>query len=80
MKYYAEKELNKIRNEFNIDIDENNFDLIINYKKARNIKNNSDNIEPQDFQYVICYPNVRYYDWDDNILNEKEKELSKIII
>ena len=79
MKYYAEKELNKIRNEFNIDIDENNFDLIINYKKARNINNNSDNIEPQDFQYVICYPNVRYYDWDDNILNEKEKELSKII-
>ena len=79
MKYYAEQELNKIRNEFNIDINENNFDLVINFKKARYSKNNSDNIEPQDFQYVICYPNVRYYDWDDNILNEKEKALCKLI-
>jgi len=77
MKYYAENELNKIRNEFNIDIDENNFDLFISYKKARH-RNNIDNID-QDFQYVICYPNVRYYDWDENILNEKEKILVKLI-
>ena len=73
MLYYAENELNKIRNEFNINIDENNFDLIIDYKKN---KYNNDNIKfENDFQYVICYPNVRYYDWDENILNEIEKEL-----
>ena len=81
MKYYAENELNKIRNEFNIEINEDNFDIIINYKKARhrnNNDNNDDNNE-QDFQYVICYPNVRYYDWDESILNEKEKELAESI-
>ena len=77
MTYYAENELNKIRNEFNIDIDENNFDLYINYKKAK-FRYISDSYE-KDFQYVICYPNVRYYDWDENILNENEKNISKII-
>ena len=73
MMYYAENELNKIRNEFNIFIDENNFDLTIKYRKDRY---NNDLIEyAQDFQYVICYPNVRYYKWDENILNENEREI-----
>ena len=73
MLYYAENELNKIRNEFNINIDENNFDLIIKYKKS---KHNNDIINYEhNFQYVICYPNVRFYDWDENILTEDEKIL-----
>ena len=73
MTYYARNELNKIRNEFNINIDENNFDLTIDYKKN---KYNNDIIKfENDFQYIICYPNVRYYDWDENILNKNEKEL-----
>ena len=73
MLYYAENELNKIRDEFNIDIKENNFDIVIKYKKG---KYNSDSLDyERDFQYVICYPNVRYYNWDENILNEKEKQI-----
>ena len=71
MAHFAEKELNKIRNEFNINIDENSFDLKINFKKMKYKTNIEDS--PQDFQYVICYPNVRYYNWDENILNENEK-------
>ena len=77
MAHFAEKELNKIRNEFNIDIDENSFDLIINRKKPKN-KNNFEEFQ-RDFQYVICYPNVRYYNWDENILNENEKKLTKTL-
>ena len=77
MAHFAEKELNKIRNEFNISIDENNFDLVINYKKIKN-KNNLEEFQ-KDFQYAICYPNVRYYNWDENILNENEKKLTKAL-
>ena len=77
MAHFAEKELNKIRNEFNISIDENNFDLVINYKKIKN-KNNLEEFQ-KDFQYAICYPNVRYYNWDENILNENEKKLTKTL-
>ena len=73
MLYYAENELNKIRDEFNIAINESNFDVIIKYKKS---KYNNDFIDyERNFQYVICYPNVRYYNWDETILNEKEKKI-----
>ena len=80
MIYFAENELNKIRNEFNIDINEFNYDIILNRNKKRNKNNNNinDRID-KDYQYVICYPNVRYYNWDDKILNEKEKKIAILI-
>ena len=78
MLYYAENELNKIRDEFNININENNFDIVIKYKKGK--YNDEENIDyDKDFQYVICFPNVRYYDWDENILNDKEKQLCQTL-
>ena len=73
MLYFAENELNKIRNEFNIEMDESNYDIILNNHKK--IKNNNNEYD-KDFQYVICYPNVRYYKWDQNILNENEKNIT----
>ena len=77
MAYYAENELKKIKNELQIDISDDNFDLSINYKKPRH-KAHLDNYE-QDFQYVICYPNIRYYNWDESILNENEKKLCRLV-
>ena len=32
------------------------------------------------FQYVINYPNVRYYNWDRKILSDKENEIASNII
>ena len=81
--FYARNELKKIQDDFVIDIDENNFDLIISkykYKYYDNKFENSDENEEINFyQYVICYPNVRYYDWDQKILNEKEKIICNLI-
>ena len=72
--YYARNELNKIKNDFKIDIDEN-FDLTIS--KSIDEVNNETN--DKFFQYVICYPNVRYYEWNIKILNEKEKIICNLI-
>lgn len=78
--YYARNELSKIKEDFNIEIDEN-FDLTINQKKFdTNYFGSKQNHKNDFFQYVICYPNIRYYNWNENILNEHEKIISKIII
>ena len=79
--YFARNELYKIKKDFIIEIDDN-FDLIINKNNNNKIIYNKEFEENDDnnfFQYVICYPNVRYYDWDTKILNEKEKVISNLI-
>ena len=73
--YYARNELNKIKNFFSVEINEN-FDLTI----CKSIdKDNDKNNDINFFQYVICYPNIRFYDWNMNILNEKEKVICSLI-
>lgn len=84
--YYAYNEINKIKNDFNIEINDTTYDLSINivnnnnsYKK-RNINFlNKKNDEEDFYQYVICYPNVRYYNWDYKLLNEKEKNICNLV-
>ena len=77
--YYARIELKKIKNDFTIEIDDN-FDLTISKTKYDfNYYNNNEKEKDNFFQYVVCYPNVRYYDWDQKILNEKEKLISNLI-
>ena len=73
--YYARNELNKIKNYFSVEIN-GNFDLSIS--KSIN-KDNDENDDISFFQYVICYPNIRFYDWNINILNEKEKIICTLI-
>ena len=83
--YYARNELRKLNDDFIIDIDEKSFDLIIykdKYKYDNNKYDNNDNDGSNNknfFQYVICYPNVRYYDWDTKILNETEKVICELV-
>ena len=78
--YYTRNELKKIQDDFIIDIDENSYDLTIYLGKNKFNKYNKEEKEKTNFyQYVICYPNVRYYDWDKKILNEKEKTICNII-
>ena len=77
--YYARIELKKIKDDFTIEIDDN-FDLTISkakydYKDFKVNEKEKDNF----FQYVVCYPNVRYYDWDLKLLNEKEKLICNLI-
>ena len=78
--YFARNELNKIKNDFNIEIDDN-FDLTINLNKNNYFKSKEpeENENNNFFQYVICYPNVRYYNWDKKIVNEKERIISDLI-
>ena len=81
---------NKKDNDFNIYIDNNTFNIYIMRKTIfNNIFNNINNEEKKSFinnsknnfyQYVINYPNVRYYNWDRKILNEKENEIADNII
>lgn len=73
--YYARNELNKIKNFFSVEINEN-FDLSI----CKSIDEGNDkNDDINFFQYVICYPNIRFYDWNINLLNEKEKVICSLI-
>ena len=80
--FFARNELYKIKKDFTIEIDYNfNLTININNNNKNNIYNKEfeENEDNNFFQYVICYPNVRYYDWDTNILNEKEKVISNLI-
>jgi hypothetical protein len=77
--YYARNELSKIKEDFRIEINEN-FDLTISKtKKDINYFKKKENHRNDFFQYVICYPNIRYYNWDQNILNDNEKIISTLI-
>ena len=73
--HYANNEIKKIKKYFNIKIDNNNFDLRISENKDLyyNYNYKSRNEDSDFYQYVICYPNVRYYDWDQKILNIEEE-------
>jgi hypothetical protein len=54
------------------------FNSILNLKEE---KIPSINKEKHNFyQYVINYPNSRYYNWDRKILNEKENEIANNVI
>ena len=92
MSYYAKSIINKNEdNNFNIYIDNNNFNIYIvrknifnnifnkinNKKEKKSLLNDSKN---NFYQYVINYPNVRYYKWDRKILNQKENEIDDNII
>lgn len=86
MLYYGRNELNKIMNNFVLDIDYNNFNLSImrapknNFDYNEKIKHFYQNESNSFFQYVINYPNVRYYKWDKKILSEKEVEITDILV
>lgn len=78
---------NESENIFNLYIDKN-FNL---YIIRKNILKNMFNFKEETksflneekykfYQYVINYPNCRYYVWDRKILNEKEKEIADNII
>lgn len=74
--YFARHEINKIKNIFNITIDDKTFDL----KIKRNNQIIEPNSEDEFYQYVICYPKY-FYDIDPNIINPKEMamlELTKV--
>ena len=89
MKIYAQNIVNQKQNEsnFNIFID-NNFNILIrrksDFKNISNIKEEKQSFlnNPRNmfYQYVINYPNVRYYNWNRQILNEKENEIADNII
>ena len=74
--HYANNEIKKVKKYFNIKIDENNFDLRICENKDLYYNYKSINEDDYFYQYVICYPNVRYYNWDKKILNIEEELIS----
>jgi len=88
MRCYAKSFVdNESENIFNLYIDRN-FNL---YIIRKNILKNLFNFKEETksflnekkykfYQYVINYPNCRYYEWDRKILNEKEKEIADNII
>ena len=76
MIFYANNEIAKNDSLFSIKIN-SHFDLEIN-KYSSYIKNNK--VHNLFYQYVINYPNVRYYKWCKNILNDAEKEICRDII
>ena len=90
MRGYAKSiiDQSQIENNYHLYINDFNFDLYI-FKKSFfksiykfNEENKSflNNTKNNFYQYVINYPNVRYYDWDRKILNEKENEIADNII
>lgn len=87
---YATSIINQNQNENNyiLYINDITFDIYI-FKKTlfKNLYNNREeqksllhNTKNNFYQYVINYPNVRYYNWDRKILNEKENEIADNII
>ena len=76
--YFAKNELNKIKQYYNIEINDN-FDLVISKPKNKYDHSPENAEENEFFEYVICYPNVRYFNWDKEILNEEEKKISVLI-
>ena len=86
MTAYAKSIINQNQNENNfiLYINENNFDIYIisknlkyNNEEQKSLLNNTKN---NFYQYIINYPNVRYYNWDRKILNEKENEIADNVI
>ena len=90
MTAYAKSIINQNQNENNfiLYINDINFDIYIIRKSLfKNSYNNNDELKTllnhtknNFYQYVINYPNVRYYRWDRKILNEKENEIADNII
>ena len=88
MRYYAKSIINQNIDNFSLNFEDTNFDLYILRKSFfKNLINfNKDNklslagVKNDFYQYVIIYPNVRYYKWDRKILNEKENEIANNII
>ena len=89
MKNYAQNIIRESQkeNNFYLYFDDNNFNLFIIKKIFFNImfkikENISFYTETKNnfYQYVINYPNVRFYNWDRKILNEKENEIANNII
>jgi hypothetical protein len=89
MKYYAKTIIKRNEQNFILYLEDNNFDLYILRKSIFKNTFNMSNQENKPFisgakkefyQYVINYPNVRYYKWDKKILNEKEVEIVDNIV
>lgn len=90
MKAYANKIIYQIQNDinFNLYIDDNNFNIYIIRKPVfSNLFRIKEEKKPilnwnqnNFFQYVINYPNVRYYNWDRKILSENENEIANSIL
>lgn len=86
MLYYGKNELKKISNDFIVEIEDETFNLsilrapknneIYNAMITKFFKEENNSF----YQYVINYPNVRYYKWDKKILNEKENEICNTVI
>jgi len=74
--YYAKHELDKIKNDFIIDINETNYDLTIKRNKNKNNIINENKTENDFYQYVICYPDSMHYGEElSKMLNEDEKSI-----
>ena len=71
--YYARHELNKIKNTFNIWIDDKTFDLKIKRNEEQIIENEP-NPKEDFYQYVICYPKF-FCDIDCNIITPLENSM-----
>jgi len=90
MKIYAEIIIkkNEEQSDYLINIKDSNFDLcIIKKEYLKDLMNWESKdlailkgIDLNFFQYVINYPNSRYYKWDRKILNVKENEIANDII
>ena len=88
MENYARSIIKQNENNFSLYLEDKNFDLyilrkaffknLINFKKEN--KSTLIGVKNDFYQYVIIYPNVRYYKWDRKILNEKENEIADNII
>ena len=78
----------QVSNNYCIYLDKYFFNLFIIRKPFfNNIFNDNEENKPfinsekhNFYQYVINYPNSRYYSWDRNILNEKENEIADNVI
>ena len=71
--YYAKHELERIKNDFIIKINETNYDLAIKRNKNKSYSINENKTENDFYQYVICFPNLKNFDGEvSKILNEDE--------
>ena len=88
MTFFGKNELKKISEFFIINLSKDTFDLTIQRTNTNNYisfckENQEINVLSEKYNfynYVINYPNVRYYQWDRNILNDKEKEIVNSIL
>ena len=89
MKNYAQSIIKESQkdNNFYLYFDDNNYNIFIIKKiffsisfKVKEKISFYNETKNNFYQYVINYPNVRYYNWDKKILNEKENEIANNII